>query len=300
MRQLRHRSMMGTMSAVLAAGMLAAACGSSASGSSSSSQTTSGSVASVAKLVPERYRNAAQLTVATDASYAPNEFFNSAGKIAGMDVDMIDAIAATMGLHAKVVNASFDSILPGLASGKYEVGISSFTDNATREKTVDFVTYFNAGTAFFVKSNGGPSISGLSGLCGLRVAVEKGTTQEQDASAQSATCTAAGKRAVNVEVFPDQAGANLALVAGRADVAMADSPLADYQVHQSKGTLKLAGPVYGAAPYGIALPKGSGLAQAMLAAVQHLISTGQYRTILARWGVESGAITTPAINAAAS
>ena len=46
----------------------------------------------------------------------------------------------------------FDSIIPGLSSHKYDLGMSSFTDTKEREKTVDFVTYFSAGTSFYVKA----------------------------------------------------------------------------------------------------------------------------------------------------
>ena len=260
-----------------------------------------GPLPSVAGKIPAKYSSQKTLTVAEDASYAPNEFFAKDGKtIIGMDADLARALGAAMGMQTKVVNASFDSILPGLASGKYDLGISSFTDTKAREKIVDFVTYFDAGTAFFEKSQGGPKISGLESLCGLRVAVEKGTTQAEDAAAQSAKCTAAGARPVSVLIFPDQGSANLALTSGRADVGMADSPLADYQAQQSKGALKVVGPTYGTAPYGIAIPKNSGLAPAVLAALQYLMSNGEYSQILGNWGVSSGAINDPVINGAQS
>ena len=73
--------------------------------------------------------------------------------------------------------------------------MSSFTDTKEREKTVDFVTYFSAGTSFYVKAQGGPTITSLADLCGKTVAVEKGTTQADDATAQNAKCKTAGKPA---------------------------------------------------------------------------------------------------------
>ncbi len=100
------------------------------------------------------------------------------------------------------------------------------------------------------------------------MAAEKGTTQADDATAQSKKCTAAGKKPVTVSVFPDQNGANLALSSGRADVGMADSPVAEYQVKQSNGQFKTVGKAYGTAPYGIAIPKGSGLDKPVLAGVK--------------------------------
>jgi polar amino acid transport system substrate-binding protein len=95
---------------------------------------------------------------------------------------------------------------------------------------------------------------------------------------------------------------NLALSSGRAQVAMADSPVAEYQVRKSGGTFKIVGsPLsYGAAPYGIAIPKNSGMTKPVLGALMALMAKGMYKQILTKWGVQSGAITTPVINGAKS
>jgi polar amino acid transport system substrate-binding protein len=282
-----------------------AACGSSSSTNTTSTPTgtaaAAGKNAKIAAEVPAAVKSKGTLKVAADATYAPNEFVAPDGKtVQGMDADLAKALATTMGLKADVVNATFDSIIPGLASGKYDLGMSSFTDTKEREKTVDFVTYFSAGTSFFVKAQGGPTINGLADLCGHKVAVEKGTTQADDATAQSKKCKAAGKAGVNVLVFPDQNGANLALSSGRADVGMADSPPADYQVKKSNGQFKLVGEPYGTAPYGIAIPKGNGMAKPVLDALKAAMADGTYMTILKKWGIQDGAITNPVINGATS
>ena len=158
------------------------------------------------------------------------------------------AIGGLMGLKVSVQNQTFDSIIPGLAAGKYDVGASSFTDTKEREKTVDFVDYFTAGESFYTKATGGTTISSLADLCGKTVAVEKGTTEQDDATAQSAKCKAAGKPGVTVLAFPDQNGANLALSSGRAQLGFADSPVAAYQVKQSNGQFKLVGPTLATLP----------------------------------------------------
>src|SRR5260370_17972195 len=91
------------------------------------------------------------------------------------------ALGQVLGLKVSMVNATFDTIIPGLASGKYDLGMSSFTDTKVREKTVDFVDYYEAGTSFFVKSSGGPTIPSLSELCGHKLSVEKRRTEQADA-----------------------------------------------------------------------------------------------------------------------
>lgn len=285
-------------------------CGSSSSSSSSSSSapgsaTTSASTptasSSVEKLVPSAIKSKGTMTVAADASYAPNEFFAPDGHtIIGMDADLSKALAGVMGLKANLINQTFDGIIPGLAAGKYDMGASSFTDTKEREKTVNFVDYFSAGESFFTKASGGTNVTSLSQICGKTVAVEKGTTEETDAQTQSKKCTGAGKPAVHVLSFSDQNGANLALSAGRAQLGFADSPVAAYAVKKSNGAFKLVGATFASAPYGLAFPKTSGLDKATLAALKELIKDGTYIKILKTWGVQGGAITTPKINGATS
>ncbi|MEO6822847.1 MAG: ABC transporter substrate-binding protein, partial [Candidatus Nanopelagicales bacterium] len=282
------------------------ACGASSASSSPSTAASSGGItatkhATIAATVPAAISSKGTLTVAADASYAPNEFFDTDGTtVIGMDADLAKALAQVMGLTANVVNVGFDSIIPGLASGKYDLGMSSFTDTKVREQTVDFVTYFSAGTSFFIKVGSGVTVNTLADLCGLKVGVEKATTQLTDATAQSAKCTASGKAAVDVQAFPDQNSANLALSSGRVQVGMADSPVVDYQVKQSNGQFQVSGQPYGTAPYGIAIPKTTGMTQPVLAAMKNLIASGVYLNIMTKWGVQEGAITTPVVNGAVS
>ena len=109
-----------------------------------------------------------------------------------------------------------DQIFPGLAAGKYPYSLSSFTDTKARQATVNFVTYFLSGTSFYTKASGGTTVNALPDLCGKTVAVEKGTTQQTDATATDGKCKASGKPGVTVQTYPDQNGANLALSSGRA------------------------------------------------------------------------------------
>ena len=292
---------------VLLLAFLAAGCGGSSKKSAATTTGTTGATTTVAMdstiaaEVPAKIKSKGTLTVAADATYAPNEFIGPDGHtVQGMSPDLGHAIASVMGLKANFVNATFDTIIPGLQSGKYDLGFSSFSDTKAREKVVDFVTYFIAGTSFYVKAQGGPTINTLADLCGHKVAVERGTTQATDATAQSAKCRKAGKPKVSVSVFPDQNAANLALSSGRAEVGMADSPVAAYIVKQSNGQFKISGKSYGTAPYGIAIPKGNGMAKPILAALKVLMSNGTYMSVLTKWGIQAGAITNPKINGATS
>jgi polar amino acid transport system substrate-binding protein len=286
--------MIVALAVVLAAGV---GCGGDESTSGTTTPAT-GEGTDIASLVPAEIRSKGTLIVAADATYAPNEFIGEDGKtVEGMDPDLAQALGEVLGLEIEVVNASFDTIIPGLASGKYDLGMSSFTDTKEREQVVDFVTYFTAGTSFYVKQ-GGPAIASLADLCGHSVAVQRGTVQADDANTQSEVCEAAGEPAVTVSVYPDQNAANLALSSDRAAVGMADSPVAAYIVKQSNGQFELSGEPYNSAPYGIAIPKENGLATAVLEALKGLRANGTYEAVRTDWGVQEGAITDPQINGA--
>jgi polar amino acid transport system substrate-binding protein len=294
----------------LAAVVLLAGCGSSNSSTTSSTAgttTTSTTAAAqsqnaaIAAEVPAALKSKGTLIVATEAQYAPNEFIAPDGHtIIGMDPDLMHALGAIMGLKVELVNSNFETIIPGLAAGRYDVGASSFTDTKEREKTVDFVDYFSAGVSFYAKSSANPGVTTIADLCGKTVAVEKGTIEQEQAEAQSKTCAKEAKKAVALLIFTGQNAVNLAVASGRADLGMADSPVVAYQIKEAHGEFKLVGKSYGFQPYGLAIPKTSGMAKPILAALKVLIANGEYHASLAKWGLLEGAIATPGINGATS
>jgi polar amino acid transport system substrate-binding protein len=281
-----------------------AGCGSSSKSSSASTATSPGATSSnagIAAQVPAAIKSKGTLSVASEAQYAPNEFIAPDGHtVIGMDADLLHALGAQMGLKVKLINSNFETIIPGLAAGRYDLGASSFTDTKEREKTVDFVDYFQAGISFYARTSANPGVSTVAALCGKTVALEKGTTEQEEAEKQSKTCTKEGKKAVAVLSFPGQNPVNLAVASGRAELGMADSPVVAYQVKQSGGQFKVLCKCYGFAPYGIAVPKKSGMTTPILAALKELMANGTYKQILSKWGIESGAISEPKINGATS
>lgn len=307
----RSRVLFAVTALAAASAMTLTGCGSSGGGTGSGGGSTpaagnttpaapvssgGGSGASAAAaLVPSAIKSKGTLTFAMDATYPPDEMIDKDGHtIIGFDADLGNALAKELGISADLKNVTFDNIIPGLQSGKYDVGLSSFTDTKAREKVVDFVTYFQAGEGFYVKAGSSKKFDGLASLCNAKVAVENGTTEQTDAQSQAKKCK------VDVLSFPDQNGANLAVSSGRADVGFADSQVADYIVKQSNGQFESTGTAFAVAPYGIALPKGNGMAQAVQAGLKAMIADGTYTQLLAKWGIQSGAITDPVINGAQS
>jgi polar amino acid transport system substrate-binding protein len=303
------RSRLTALIAVIAfaAVTVAAGCGSSDDDNDTTGTTASGGELTatpgidvakddqIAAAAADAVLQSGQLSVASDATYPPMEFFgpNDNTTVIGADADISKALGQIMGLTAKVENTPFDSILPGLTAGKYDVGISSFTDSLDRQKTNDFVTYAQAGTSFYSSADADLDPKTVDDLCDHSVAVEKGTTQQEDAEAQAEKCQ------VDVQTYPDQNGANLAIASGRAELGMADSPVAAYIVEQSDGKFTL-GDAYGVAPYGIAMKKGSPLAQPLLDAVTALYDDGTMQKIFDYWQLPDAATDTPQINGATS
>lgn len=241
--------------------------------------------------VPAKY--ASGITMAVDASYPPDEFLKS-GKIVGFDADLGQALGKAMGVKVTLANVHFDTIITKVEDGQYAIGNSSFTDTKAREKAVDFVDYFVAGEAFYENSGNKAVFNGLNSLCGHSVSVEDGTTEQSDAQKQAKHCK------VNVEPFATQDEANLAVSDGRADVGFADSQVAAYIVHLSKGQFKLTGKAFSTGPYGFIVAKGSGLTRPLFQAVKAIMANGQYKHILDKWGVEAGGLTAPKVNGATS
>ncbi|MEX3650434.1 bifunctional serine/threonine-protein kinase/transporter substrate-binding domain-containing protein [Mycolicibacterium porcinum] len=259
-------------------------------------QAPAGAVAEIAKTVPSDIRDSGRLVIGVNVPYAPNEFKNSSGELVGFDIDLMKAVARTMGLVPEFRETGFEGILPSVQDGNFNVGMSSITDTAEREQHADFVTYFQAGTLWARRAG---TSADPGSPCGLRVGVAYSTIQDTTGiPAKSDACVAAGLPPVEKVVRTHQDEVTAALVAGEVDAMAADSPVTGFAIKLSGPVLEPAGEVFDSAPYGWPVAKGSGLAESLRLALEHVMDTGEYRTIATMWGVEKGMITQPVINGA--
>jgi polar amino acid transport system substrate-binding protein len=286
------------------------ACGDSSSDSSGSGGGDAASSSplpsvtadqALADRVPDGIASDGTIAVGSDTTYAPSEFIGEDGEtIEGFDVDLFTLVAQKLGLKADFQTAPFDSIIAGVGSGKYEVGVSSFTISPDRLAQANMVSYYSAGTQWAAKK-GNPQDVDPDNACGLKIAVQKATTQADDITARSAACTAAGKPEITIDQYEGQDEVTAAVVSGKDDAELADSPVVAYAVQQTNGQLELLGDVYDSAPYGYVVPKDqTEFAQVLADAVSALIADGSYQQVLEKWGVQDGAITTPTVNPAGS
>ncbi|MEX1078430.1 MAG: ABC transporter substrate-binding protein [Homoserinimonas sp.] len=252
-----------------------------------------------AALLPADIADAGVIVAGIDLAYAPNEYKAEDGSPEGWSIDLADAMAAKLGVTMDYRASSFDKIIPSVTGGTYDIGYSSFTDTVEREKSVDFVNYYNAGIQWAQPIGGNVD---PAHACGLTVAVQATTYEETDElPAKSEECVANGDEPINILKFESQDEATAALTLGRADAMSADSPITLYAVSQVRDQIEVAGEAFDIAPYGIAIAKdATDLGTALQAALQSLIDDGSYATILDNWGVSSGGIETITINAASS
>jgi ABC-type amino acid transport substrate-binding protein/predicted Ser/Thr protein kinase len=264
--------------------------------SSATPAPVTGAVQEIAATVPEDIRKTGRLVIGVNVPYAPNEFKNSSGEIVGFDVDLMNAVAKTLGLTPDYRETAFESIMPSVSSGSFNAGMSSFTDTKEREADVDFVTYFQAGTLWAQRAG---STVDPDAACGLKIGVTYASIQEtEEVPAKSDQCVAAGVSPIDKVVYTRQDDLTAALIAGEVEAMAADSPVTGFAVKLSGGQLAPAGEIFDTAPYGWPVAKGSGLAESLRQALEHLMQTGEYKTIATMWGVEKGMIDKPVINGA--
>lgn len=283
---------------IASATALLAACSSSAPATSSDSSrpATSSSavaVASLHEMLPSAIKSSGVLRVASTFGYPPDEYYEADNTTpTGISVDLGNAVAGVLGLKADFSNIAFDSILPGLLAGRYDTVIGALSATPERVKQFDMVTYQNAGTALLVSGGNPKHIAGIEDLCGLTVALLKGSIYIPLLQGKSqADCLAKGKPAIKLSIYDGSADYFQAVASGRADATYTGFEAAKYAADNSGGQLTFIDKLYPDIPYGAAFTKQNlQLAKAVQAAFTYIIHNGTYGQIMAKWGVTKEAI----------
>ncbi|AIG64223.1 ABC transporter substrate-binding protein [Corynebacterium atypicum] len=249
----------------------------------------------VAALVPPELAQRGTLLSATNPPFAPFEFKDSEGNLIGFEMDLARAVGSVMGLKTEIRQQDFAMILPAINGGTIDFGASGFTDTPERQENFDFVDFLYAGIQWAQQEGAAPIDPDHA--CGLTVAVQRATVGEtDDVRPKSEECVARGEEPIEVLSYETADQAATALVVGRADAFSADSPVIAWAVERAGGKITTTGEIFAAAPYGFATPKGSQLTDAVAAAMQVLIESGDYQRILAQWNIEDGLLDQALIN----
>ncbi len=240
---------------------------------------------------PASIAAAGKIVYCSDISFPPFESYTGSNKPVGVDIDIGNALAALMGVKAVWANTQFDGIIPALQAKKCDAIISGLYDKASRRKVVDFVDYALVGNSVVVPKGNPTHVSGLSGLSGLKVGVQSGTTLRQQLLAENRRLKAAGKEPMTILDFPKDSDAFQQLVAGNLDAYYTVTSTAAYYAKKTGGRVQTAGPQVSAFPFGIAtLKSNKPLHAAFVKGFALLRRNGQYIAILKRWGVPNAAI----------
>ena len=171
-----------------------AACGSSSTGTT---------LADVQK--------AGKLTIATSPDFPPFESLGENGSVVGIEIDLLNLICMELGVELEIEQIDFDSVLPGVQAGKYDMGVSGISVTPAREENTLFtVPYCLAAQAIVVMN--GSSIASKADLEGKTVSVQTGTTAE----------TYCMENGYKVSSFTANSDAQAALIAGKVDAWVID------------------------------------------------------------------------------
>jgi polar amino acid transport system substrate-binding protein len=227
------------------------------------------------------HRAATKLTICTDATYPPEEFYQGT-KLVGSDIDIGTEVAKRLGSTAKFQNTGFDGIIAALLAKKCDAILSGMNDTVERRKQVAFVDYLSVGQSLMVKKGNPKKINSLTSLSGKSVSVEVGTTNKQFLDAESKLLTKKGKPAIKVVTFPKDTDAANALKTGRVDAYFGDSPVVAYYLKRDS-SFGFAGRPVNPIPVGMAIRKGDALIPKVRKAVTSMYADGTMKKILAKW-----------------
>jgi polar amino acid transport system substrate-binding protein len=213
------------------------------------------------------------LTVGSDIPYKPFEFGRDPN-YQGFDVDVVDAVAKSLGLKAKFVKTPFDPIFRNLAQGRFDMVASAATITPERKKTVDFsVPYFPADQSLMVKK--GSDIKTVDDLKGKIVGAQLGTTGAEYAKKKT--------DAASVRTYDLIDDAFKALQAGQVKAVINDFPVSKY-AEREKPQLQVVQTIPTGEQYGFGFAKSSDVLRAAVdKQINRIKDDGTYTDIYRKW-----------------
>ncbi len=217
-------------------------------------------------------------TIATDTTFAPFEFVDENGDFTGIDVELLDAIAANQGFNYELKSLGFDAAVQAVETQQADAVIAGMSITEERKQTFDFSEpYFDSGTTFAVLADS--DIESYEDLDGQNVAVKTGT--------QGATIaqSMADEYGFTVTTFDDSSNMYQDVISGNSAAAVEDYPVMAYAINSGGLNLKIIGDQLEPVSYGFAVLAGENqeLLQMFndgLAAIQE---SGEYDEIVGKY-----------------
>lgn len=206
---------------------------------------------SAKKLTVTDIQKAGKLVIGTSPDFPPFESLATDGSVEGIEVEIMELICKELGVELEIKQMDFDSVLPGVQSGKFDVGVSGISVTPEREKNTLFsVPYCLAAQAIVVTSDS--AITGKADLAGKTVSVQTGTTAEE-------FCMDNG---YEVKAYQANADAEMALTTGKVDAWVIDDltaaeMVAVYNEEHPDAPLVILDEAMTTEPYAFAFAQGS-------------------------------------------
>jgi polar amino acid transport system substrate-binding protein len=282
---------------LLVAGAVAA-CGGD-EGTSSETASPAASSDSLNSLLPEEIKSAGEIKVGINGIYAPMEYKDPAtDKLVGLDVDFANAVGELLGVKMVYDDQQFDQLINSVATGRDDMVLSGMSDTVERQKTLDFVDYFNSGTQAFTTKDLSGEITSLEDLSGRTLAVSASTDFYTTMEKWSKdNLEANGKPGIKMLGVDSEASARLQMKQGRAEASAISPEVLGWIEKETPGEFVPVGEMLAPAPYGIAFNKDNAqLRDAVQAALQKMIDDGSYQAILDQWNCGQAAVSEATVN----
>ncbi len=225
------------------------------------------------------------LTIGSDLSYPPYDYLGPGGAPAGLDAELVAALAKQLGWRERIVDTRFENLILGLRAGRFDAVVSTLYVTAERAQAVDFVPYMRTGVSIAVAASSGFRFDEPSKLCGHRVGSIKGAAWLVRLSQLNDTdCR---ERPVDSREFPTSSEVTQALLSGAVDAQLEDSAVLQDAVGRTGKRLAITSkenlyPVV----VGMAVRKDSGeIARKLREALRALQEDGSYGRLLAKYNV---------------
>ncbi len=277
---------------VTVAVVLLAGCGSSGSSSSSlSSAAASGGASSSGSASASSGKTH---IIATSADFPPfsSRSVNDPNQIVGFEPDMMKSVMAHLGWKYKWVTSDFNGLIPSVQSGRSDIVVSDVYDTAPREKVVDFIDYLKTGLSVMVNSSNASHVKSFLDICGKSMGILTGASSElMFAQQESSACTKKGKPAIAIHSFPAVAQEVPALGNGNLFAMFEDTITEQLIANKRSGALKVVfDDAAASTPLGIVVKKGGADESKLRSGVQWYLSTPQYKSNAAKWGLPTSSL----------
>jgi polar amino acid transport system substrate-binding protein len=227
------------------------------------------------------------ITVATGASYPPDQYMLEDGTIVGWSVDILNEVGKKLDVEIEIENMDFPGILPAIEAGRFDVGSSSYGVTDERLEAVDFVTYYTNGQ-FVAVATGNPNGVDAAEVCGHRFAVTQGSLSAITAEAMNEDCESSGSDSIEVLEFNNASDVYLSIDSNRADMTVVNAST----LGNLPDGIEPIGESFQPRKVGFIFHKdNTEVRDAVNVAISEMIEDGSYMAILEEWGIEAGANT---------